>query len=179
MRLAGVARSRARGLTLLELAIALAVLAVLSALAVPSMASRLRAERLLTTAEMFAADVADARHESARRGQALHIEAQAAASTSSASGPAWCWAVATTTSCPCADAAAAAACRLKIVPAHEHPGVSLVQSQPVHLQPDGQASPVLAAVFSAGDRRMHVHVSRFGRARVCDPAGVSTRTPRC
>ena len=170
---------RARGLTLLELAVVMAVLALLGTMAVPSMASRLRAERLQSTAEMFAADIADARHEAARRGQPLHIEARAGGTTASATAAAWCWAVATTASCPCGEAAAAAACRLKIVPAQEHPGVGVLQAQPVHLQPDGQASPALAAVFTAGDRQLHVQVSRFGRARVCDPAGASTKVPRC
>lgn len=183
MQRASIARQaparRSRGLTLLELAVVMAVLAVLGALAVPSMASRLRAERLWTTAEMFAADIADARHEAARRGQPLHIEARAASTTSSSAGPAWCWAVATAASCPCGDAAAAAACRLKIVPAQEHPGVGLAQTQPLHIQPDGQINPGLAAVFTAGDRQLHVQVSRFGRTRVCDPAGASTRAPRC
>lgn len=168
-----------RGLTLLELVVVMAVIAVLGALAVPSMASRLRTERLWTAAEMFAADIADARHEAARRGQPLHIEARTSAAAASASAPAWCWAVATTASCPCGDAAAAAACRLKIVPAQEHPGVSLLQAQAVRLLPDGLADPALAAVFSAGDRQLHVQVSRFGRARVCDPAGASARAPRC
>lgn len=169
----------ARGLTFLELVIVLAVLAILGALAVPSMAARLRGERLQTAAEMFAADIADARHEAARRGQALHIEGRAEASAPARSAePAWCWSVATTAGCSCADAAAET-CRLKIVPATEHPGVSLVQAQGVHLQPDGQATPSVAAVFAAGDRRLQVQVSRFGRARVCDPAGTSKRVPRC
>lgn len=168
-----------RGLTLLELAIAMAVLAILGALAVPSMATRLRAERLQTAAEMYAADIADARHEAARRGQALHVEARAAEAPSASAAPAWCWSVAVSAGCPCGDAAAASACRLKIVPAQEHPGVQLVQSHPVKVQPDGQATPTLAAVFAAGDRQLHVQISRFGRARVCDPAGASNRVPRC
>ena len=178
------ARTARRGLTLLELAMVMAVLAVLGTLAVPSMAARLRSERLQTAAEMLAADIADARHEAARRGQALHVEARAPATESSSSGapagaaqPAWCWTVATAPACPCGSASAA--CRLKNVPAPEHPGVSLVSAQPVTLQPDGQASPVLAATFAAGDRQLQVHVSRFGRARVCDPAGASSRVPRC
>lgn len=168
-----------RGLTLLELALAMAVLAILGALAVPSMAARLRAERLQTAAELFAADIADARHEAARRGQALHVEGRAPASTAAGAQPQWCWSVAVSAGCPCGDAAAAAACRLKVVPAEEHPGVSLVQTQPVVMLPDGQATPTLAAVFAAGDRRLHVQISRFGRARVCDPAGDSRRVPRC
>lgn len=176
-----------RGLTLLELAVVLAVLAVLGALALPSMAARLRVERLQAAAEMLAADIADARHEAARRGQALHIEGRAA----EGSGPAWCWSVATAPACPCGSESpapssspgtvspTAAACRLKTVPAGDHPGVTLVQSQPVHVQPDGQANAVVAAVLAAGDRQLQVQVSRFGRARVCDPAGASTRVPRC
>jgi prepilin-type N-terminal cleavage/methylation domain-containing protein len=176
------ASPRARGLTLLELALVMAVLAVLGALALPSMAARLRTERLQTVAEMFAADIADARHEAARRGQALHIEAATESAVNPATGPSWCWSVATTAACPCGDATAApaaAACRLKVVPAKEHPGISLLQTQAVHVQPDGQVNPVLAAVFAAGDRQLHVQVSRFGRARVCDPAGASSRVPRC
>jgi prepilin-type N-terminal cleavage/methylation domain-containing protein len=175
-----------RGLTLLELAIAMAVLAVLSALAVPTMASRLRSERLQIAADMLAADIADARHEAARRGSALHVEARS-------DGAAWCWSVATSVACPCsgtgggAPAVAAsppspqaATCRLKAVPAQEHPGVSLVQSQAVRLDPDGQASPVLAAVkTAAGERQLQVQVTRFGRARVCDPLGNSPKAPRC
>jgi len=169
----------ARGLTLLELALVMAVLAILGALAVPSMAARLRAERLQTAAEMYAADIADARHEAARRGQALHIEAHASSAPVAPAQPTWCWSVAVSPDCPCGDAAAASTCRLKIVPAQEHPGVSLVQAQPVKVQPDGQATPTLAAVFAAGDRQLHVQISRFGRARVCDPAGTSSRVPRC
>jgi type IV fimbrial biogenesis protein FimT len=178
-------RPIARGLTLLELAVVLAVLAVLGALAVPSMSARLRSERLHSAAEMFAADIADARHEAARRGQSLHVEARRLSdggdggNGTAGRGAAWCWAVAKTAACPCGDTAAAAACRLKVVPAPEHPGVSLLQSQPVRLQPDGQADAVLAAVFGAGQRQLEVHVTRFGRARVCDPAGASHRVPKC
>jgi type IV fimbrial biogenesis protein FimT len=193
----------ARGLTLLELAIVMAVLAVLSALAAPSMAARLRAERLLSAAEMFAADIADARHEAARRGRALHVQALAVAPPTAtalqggkpvAGAASWCWAVATQAACPCAgetefaaaaeaavagQTGAASLCRLKTVPAREHPGVALLSAEPVRLDPDGQASAGLAAVFAAGDRQLQVQVSRFGRARVCDPDGRSSRVPRC
>lgn len=172
-----------RGLTLLELAIVLAVLVVLAALAAPTMASRLRNERLHATAEMLAIDIAEARHEAARRGAALHVEAQP-------DGAGWCWSVATTPACTCAgepNAAATASagtaapglCRLKRVAAAEHPGVILAQAEPVRLGPDGQANTAVAATFVAGDRRLQVQVSRFGRARLCDPEGKHTRVARC
>ena len=160
---------RGRGLTLLELAIALAVLAILVAVAVPVMGERLATERLVSTASMLVADIADARFEAARRGQPLHIQASA--------GPAWCWAVATQAPCACGEGSAS--CRLKAVVARDHPGVSLLQSEAVRLDPDGQSSPGLAAVFVSGDRRVQVEVSRFGRARVCDPVGSLQRLARC
>ncbi|MCW5635799.1 MAG: prepilin-type N-terminal cleavage/methylation domain-containing protein [Rubrivivax sp.] len=172
-RMAGLGR----GLTLLELVVVMAVLAVLGAMAVPGMSAHLRSGRLVAAAELMAADIADARHEAARRGQTLHVGMQLAGTGS----PSWCWAVATTATCPCgaSDDATAPTCRLKVVPATDHPGVQLVQAGPVRMHADGQADPVLAAVFTAGDRRIEVHVSRFGRARVCDPSGRSARVAKC
>ena len=63
--------------------------------------------------------------------------------------------------------------------ARDHPGVSLLQTEAVRLDPDGQASPVRAAVFGAGERRLQVEVSRLGRARVCDPIGSLSLVAKC
>ncbi|MFO1266354.1 MAG: GspH/FimT family pseudopilin [Rubrivivax sp.] len=65
---------------------------------------------------MLAADIADARHEAARRGQALHIEGRAADS----GGPAWCWSVATAPGCPCGNDGAAHRLRRR-APLHPRP----------------------------------------------------------
>jgi type IV fimbrial biogenesis protein FimT len=170
-----------RGLTLLELVITLAVLVVLAALAAPSLASRLRGERLQSAADMLAIDIAEARHEAARRGSALHIEAHR-------DGAQWCWSVATRAGCPCdttpaagtaGSDAAPAQCRLKNVSAADHPGVGLARSEAIRVDADGQSSAAVAAVFIAGERQLQVQVSRFGRARVCDPQGAAGRVPRC
>ena len=58
-----------RGFTLLELVITLAVLGILSTLAMPSLGSRVDRARLVGTAEMLAADIAEARFEAARLGR--------------------------------------------------------------------------------------------------------------
>ena len=93
------------GLTLLELSIALALLAVLGAIAVPSLGSRLDQQRLYGAAEALVADVNEARFEAARQGRPLHVVMQ--------SGDNWCWAVATLASCPCGQAGAAGSATLE------------------------------------------------------------------
>jgi type IV fimbrial biogenesis protein FimT len=169
----GARAHRRRGLTLIELVIVLAVLAVLGTLAVPSMARLLSRQRLVSAAQTLAADIADARHEAARRGSALHLRAMP--------GPQWCWSVATAVECPCDAAQAVPTCRLKVVAAKDHPGVSLLQSQALRMEPDGQAQEqaLTAATFAAGDAQLRVEVSRLGRPRVCDPTGGVARVPRC
>ena len=157
-----------RGVTLLELVIALAVLAVLGALAAPQIGAMLTRQRLVTTAELLAADISDARYEAARRGAALHLQ--------SAAGAQWCWAVATAPGCSCQGASA---CRIKTASANDHPGVSLVSAEDLRLDPDGQVDGSAAALFAAGNASVRVEVSRFGRTRICDPAGNLPKLPRC
>ena len=159
---------RRRGLTLIEFVIALAVLAVLGSLALPMLGQQLSRQRLVSAAELLAADIADARQEAARRGGALQLQ--------SSTGSHWCWAVTTTPDCPCQ---AAAACRLKAAGADDHPGISLIAGQSLQFEADGQAQAAVAAVFAAGVDRVQVEVTRFGRARVCDPVGAISKLPRC
>ena len=71
------------GLTLLELAIAIAVMAILGSLALPPFAARLSRERLSRAAETLSADISEARFQAARKGHALHLRSQA--------GGDWCW----------------------------------------------------------------------------------------
>lgn len=158
-----------RGFTLLELVIALAVLAVLGTLSLPSMHSRVLRARLHSAAEALAADLAQARFEAARRGQALHLEA--------ATGPAWCWAVAATAGCACAQPQP---CQLKVVRAQDYPGVHLLQASPARLDPRGVADGSLGATFEGGrNERLRVHLLPLGRVRICTAQGDALRYARC
>ena len=121
-------RSLQRGLTLLEITIALALLAVLGTLAVPSLGARLDQQRLYSAAEAMVADVNEARFEAARQGRALHLVMQA--------GDNWCWAVATQENCPCGQALA---CELRSAQQRDHAGVRLVAGQTMHLGANGRA----------------------------------------
>ncbi len=164
-------RPRQRGMTLIELAITLAVLALFSALALPSFGSRLDRQRLATAAETLAADLAEARFEAARRGQSLFV-------TPNAQGGPWCWSVATAPACGCGEALA---CQLKTVRADEHPGVQLLQAQDVTLAPEGGAGEtrVAAVLQNRRGEQLQVLLSPAGRPRVCAPGGAQPRYPAC
>jgi type IV fimbrial biogenesis protein FimT len=163
-------RRHARGLTMLELMIALAVLAVLAAVALPSISARLERQRLSSVAETLATDLAEARFEAARRGQALHVEASAADKT-------WCWAVSTQSGCDCAQEQA---CQLHKVRSSSYRGIKLVERRPVRLDPAGTTDTLSAALFeSSRGERLRVDMQALGRVRVCTAAGPDTRYPRC
>lgn len=157
-----------RGLTLLELMIAVAVLAVLSTLALPSMGRQLERHRLQAAAEALAADLAEARFEAARRGHALHLDVQP-------STP-WCWAVTTAPGCHCGTPQV---CQLRTVRAEDHRGVRLLAATPVRFDSDGRADGHLGALLEAGSERLRIEVGPLGRARICDPEGRLPRVPRC
>jgi type IV fimbrial biogenesis protein FimT len=166
---ARAARARA-GVTLLELAIVLAVLAVLGALAVPTLGARLERQRLSAAAQALAADLANARFEAAQRGQALHVQPSA--------GAPWCWAVGTQAACDCAQPQP---CHLHRVPDTAHPGVRLVQASAVRLEPGGAAG-TLAQVATFESRRgeqLRVLLLPMGRARICASAGTLAEYAPC
>ena len=160
---------RTQGVTLIELVIALAVLAVLGTLALPSLGSRLDRQRLDTTAETLVADINEARFEAARQGRAMHIVLQP--------GTAWCWAVASSATCPCGQAQA---CELRSARGADHAGVALVAGQTLQLLPSGQADSSASALLESrsGDQ-LRVDVQSLGRARICAARGTSTRYPTC
>ena len=158
-----------RGLTLLEITIALALLAVLGAVAVPSLGARLDQQRLHSAAEALVADVNEARFEAARQGRALHIVMQ--------TGEPWCWAVATQENCLCGQAQA---CELRSAQQRDHGGVRLLAGQTLHLAANGQAGGFGSATLeSRRGNRLRVDVPLLGRPRICTLGGAATRYPAC
>ncbi|MFN9747530.1 MAG: GspH/FimT family pseudopilin [Betaproteobacteria bacterium] len=149
---------RSRGLTLIEIVVALAVLAVLGTIALPGFGARLDRERLHGAAQALAADLNEARFEAARQGRALHLVA--------VDGPAWCWAVATTPDCPCGGGQG---CQLRSAREQDHPGVALRTPGHVELRADGRAgTPAVAfELESARGLRLRVSLGAMGRAQVC------------
>ena len=162
---------RPAGFTLLEVAMTLAVLAILASLALPSLGLRHERQRLQYAAETLAGDIAEARFEAARRGQALHLQAHA--------GAPGCWAVTTAPDCTCDQAQA---CQVHRVSLEDHPGVRVVEGHALRLDPVGLADSTTAATLaSPHGEQLRVDVSRMGRAHICVSASAAAwpRVPAC
>ena len=162
---------RKRGLTLLELVIALAVLAIVASLAVPGFGAAADRARLRNAAENLAADLAEARFEAAQRGMPLYLDVQP--------GPGWCWAVTSAPGCRCG---VVQACQLKTVGETDHAGVQLTEAHAISFDPTGtlQASGGSAALLqSRRGERLRVSVSALGRASICTPDGLVPGYPNC
>lgn len=168
-----------RGVTLLELMVVLAVLAVLVTLALPPTSTMVQRQRLAAAAEALASDLAEARFESARRSTVLHLESHG--------GPTWCWSVAASPGCSCTAAGAAtgnaSACQIKTVQAADHPGIQFLHPIQARLDPSGVTTPASATLSTASGESLRVDLTPMGRARICTPdsrpATAATRYPSC
>lgn len=158
------------GLTLLEMMVAVAIVAVLASLAVPGFGATLSRLHLKSAAERVAADLAEARFEATRRGQAMHLHFEPGAD--------WCVAVALAPACGCGSAQP---CQIRLTLGREHTGVVLEQAQDLHFDPAaGTASaPAALRLVSSHGERLQVELTRLGRARVCAPDGRIPGYPAC
>lgn len=153
--------TRTRGLTLLELMVAIAMLAVLLGAALPPMSAMLSRHRLRAAAEHLAMDLGEARQEAARLGQPVYVSYQ--------TGSHWCYVLSTELA---ADCRLGSEKLLKVVSHQDHPGVTLAQAAAQRFDPGPGASlavlpPVLLA--SPQGEQLAVRVSRLGRPGVCAP----------
>jgi type IV fimbrial biogenesis protein FimT len=159
-----------RGLTLIELTVALAIVAVLMSLALPSFGSILARHRLKAAAEHLAQDLAELQMQVTQRGTPLHLNV--------APGIDWCYALATRPNCDCH---VAQSCRIRAVQAREHPGVQLVEGRPMRLEllPGADAGSGSATLQGSDGARLRVTLTRLGRASVCSPSAAVPGYPMC
>lgn len=169
-----------RGLTLIELTIALAIVVVLGGLALPSFRTMLEHKRLAAAAHALAADLGEARQEAQRTGRPVQI-------VFGRRDAAWCWLLVAGSVDPaevdCATRDGGTGARvLKRVDAVDHPGVALLEHQPMRLEPGG-ATPLRdapsALLADARGETLQVRLSRLGRASVCAPGAPVGGMRRC
>ena len=176
MRRAQHARGAAAGFTLLELVIALAITALLTAMAVPSFASLVAHQRLQATVEHLRADIALARQEAGRRAMPVHLVFQP--------GRNWCYAIGTAVSADCRQPVMPDASNglIKVVQGRDQPGVQLLLARAMTLDSRTGASLRLdgmARFASAEGQQLQVRLGRLGHASVCAPLATAARMPVC
>ena len=171
--------TRSGGLTLIELLVSIAVLAVLTSLAAPSFTSYIDRTRLTTAVDALNADLQLARSEALRTNQTVGINFQ--------TGSAWCYgAVLGSTSCDCSVSSAGAGyCDYKRVTASSASSVTMSSSTFA----SGTTSFDTGRGFltSAGSvtltstqgKQARVSLSLMGTASVCSVSGLTTVYPAC
>ncbi len=161
---------RPRGLSLLESMVALAIVAVLATLTVPSFGGMLARHRLKAAADHLAMDLAELRFEATRRGLPLHLQLRP--------GTDWCYALSTAPGCDCR---VVQSCQLKTVQGSEFPGVQLVQAQDLHFEPQVTADVGRTGALLQGHdgAQLRVGLSPLGRPSVCAPGQAVPGYPGC
>lgn len=156
-----------RGFTLVELAVAMALLATLLTIGYPHMADWVARKRVQSAAEALQADLSDARLLAAQRGQSMHVGFVA--------GSEWCWAIASAAVCDCR---VQQACRMKGARSGDHRGVMLAAASDASFSPEGLGQGS-AELRSLRGHVLRVEVGTLGRSRVCQPGGGDPRYPAC
>ncbi len=166
----GTRTRRPRGLTLIELMIALAIAVMLLSLALPSMLASLNRHRLKGAAEALAADLNEARFEAARRGVTVHFEFTP--------GAEWCYAANLLPGCDCRSRQP---CQIKAVRASDVRGVGLADARNTHFAPENGARTQggTAVLQVPNGERLKVQLSGMGRASICAPDGSIHGYPNC
>lgn len=152
-------KTGARGFTLLEAVITVAVVVLLVAAAVPSYANYLARQRLRAAAELLEQDLRRARTLSVNEGRNIYVNF--------ASGPAWCWGVSRQAPCDCSTGQPR--CELSGVTHHEFKGLLLQSGQNITFQAGLGRALDWTRIGMSNDHnhQLHIDLSPVGRPQIC------------
>jgi type IV fimbrial biogenesis protein FimT len=168
------------GLTLIELVIALMIVVVLGAMAMPSFSAMLQQQRLTAAARQLAADLGEARQEAIRRNQTVQV-------VFGRGGGQWCYALLAgdddAAAPDCSPRGAGDGARvLKRVTAADHPGIALLEARTMRLAAGGEAVALQtpsASLANGRGEQLRVQLSRLGRVAICGSDAPVGDLPRC
>lgn len=151
------------GFTLLEIAVVLAISAILLAVAVPNYSRSLQRQQLRGAADALRLDMSHARELSVRTGQEVFISFQP--------GKSWCWGVSSGQACDCSGASPLPACSISRGQRSDYPDVRLDSAAEAEFEPGrGLAPRHGAVVFSTAQQQtLRLQLSGMGRTQVCGP----------
>lgn len=162
---------RLEGVTLIELLVALLLLAILATLAFPSVVAMVDKYRLKGAVDHFASDLQFAKMEAVRRNQSVSIHL--------VTGANWCYGMRAGSACDCTQPTSTEPtyCDVKRVLFSEFPGAALSSqtfaAQPVFDPVQGLSSQAGSVVFqSLQARQGRVDLNLMGMVSVCTPTGV-------
>jgi type IV fimbrial biogenesis protein FimT len=160
-----------KGLTLIEALVVLAILSVLSAVAIPSMQHLQQNLRLKGAADVLVAELRLAQSESIKRQTGVSLNFRA-------NGGQWCYGYSIQAACDCTQANACLMDGVDTVRQHhQHPGVQLLPSvsgNRFSFQPRrGTVTAGNILLTGENGKQLRVVVSGLGRIRICTPSGAS------
>lgn len=166
-------RARRRsGLTLIEIMVALGILATLASLAVPEIGRVMAYRKMQATAEQLAAEMNEARYDAARLGRTRHLQIQVQGAQP------WCWSVSESPGCGCGQPLA---CQQRRMTGSARSPVRIDHDLQLSFAPAADARPAAHEVTLSTpyDQRLRVTMTPMGRVRICAPEGPRSGYPRC
>jgi type IV fimbrial biogenesis protein FimT len=154
------------GFTLMELMITIAVIAILVAIAAPSMSGLLERRKVHGAGEKLFADLTFAKTEAIKRNNTIRV-------SFTGNGATWCYGIAVNTACDCTASDCTIDGVLQVTDQDDFPGVSVIADSTL----DGSSTSFtpLRGTANAGNLQFSVAsgaelgvvVSSFGRIRMC------------
>ena len=171
-------RQNTIGVTLIELIIVIAVMAILLSVAVPEFGDLLVRNRLKAATETMHSDLQFAKTEAIKRNKSIRVNFM-----TSNGGATWCYGLKENTSCDCTADSGANMCHIdnikKVSRSIDFSGISILTSisapgdrftfESIRGVTDGTFGKVI--LTSSGQKETRVIVSRMGRIRFCSPSG--------
>ncbi len=161
-------RQAPRGLTLIELLLALTIVAIVATTSLPSMRALIERQQLRGAVNDLHAELLNARREALRRNTPVSLSFRR-----DEGGAPWCYALSDDGPCDCfeADACTLSGAARRITRGDGFGAVALVTNfTPLHtatFQPARGTANAGTATLSIGGRRVEVRLSALGRVRVC------------